>query len=102
MSVGAAKASIKKVQPAYEKLRRRVGPPAGMREFADGLFDLQEYELAAYAYKHLLYSTHDGGINAELTGRFADCLRTVGARGAADYLVVFLAALDAFLKPRTP
>jgi hypothetical protein len=97
----AATAAHEKVLPAYQKLRKREDTLLSMRDFADGLFDMQEYELAAYAYKYLLYATYNGGFNGELVGRISDCLRAVGVSQVADFLAGFLEALDAYLKSGT-
>lgn len=94
----AMRAVLEKVQPSYQKLWEGKNAPASMRDLADGLFDMQEYELAAYAYKYLLYHTYGGGFDGELVARISDCLRAVGVGQVADFLAGFLTDL----KARTP
>jgi hypothetical protein len=65
-----------------------------MRELTDGYFEMQEYELALYAYKYLLFHTYQKGFDQELITQISRCFAELKMNQVIDFLSEFFGKLE--------
>lgn len=91
----AVQALTNKVVPSYRKLWNGEDVFASMKELADGYFEMQEYELALYAYKYLLFHTYDKEFDQDLISQISICLAELKMTDVTDFLNDWLSILGA-------
>jgi len=79
-------ALVNKVEPSFKSLWTGENALINMRNLADGYFEMEEYELALYAYKYLLFHTYRGGFDPQLVSRIENCLTALEMQ----HLIIFL------------
>ena len=94
-----ARTVSEEVLPSARALFQGQNPIANMRRLADGYHRIEEYELAFYAYKHVLFNTYTGSFDLDIADGLRACLKAMEMGQLVPYFDQLLADIEETIRP---